>query len=339
MEISKKLEKLGIVPKKKLEIEEKRNLTQIVSDNLTLNINELPYNYNEIYMRIFNCDMYYATIKEGFGGVFYYYKNNSIYIDENKDILIPDEYIIHEIIHCIQNFDKINEKTKRAGLCNFTEFKLIGLGINEAIVQYISAKAIGNKIDKVKNDSIELWTNSKRYYKYMTSLANQILLLVGEKEAIKSCICSTEDFENKLYNTFEENTDKILRGFNNILELNGRIDRREDKIINEYMKIQRIIYRTYFSKIYNHINTLEEITTEIDKLQRYEEIVGRLLEDSNKESEFENFKRNMEEKFTDKYLKISRKQSKTSLVIYKNSIINLLNKILHLAQSKLKRIK
>lgn len=42
----------------------------------------------------------------------------------------------------------------------------------------------------------------------MTSLIAQILFLMGNKEAVESCISSTDKFENELYNTFEENTEK-----------------------------------------------------------------------------------------------------------------------------------
>lgn len=340
MKITKELKKFGITAKQKLKIEEKIKLAQIAANILSENIKELSNAYNELYMRIFNCDIYYATIEEKFCGVFYYYKNNSIYIDEKKDITNPDNYIIHEIIHYIQNFDKINKKKKIVGLCEFDDFKIIGLGINEAIVQYIASKAIGNKeVHKIKNDYIEIWTNSKEHYKYMTSLANQILLLIGEEKAIKSCIYSTEDFEVELYNTFEENTNKILKGFDIILEENDRNNRNEDKIIGTYMKVQKIIYTTYFLKIYNCLTTIKEVDVEVEKLQQYEKIVGRLLENSDQENEFKDFKMKMESKFLEKYIEVSRKKTKNSLTIYKKSISNLFNKVWIFIQSKIKKNK
>ena len=81
--------------------------------------------------------MYYADVHEKFGDVFYYYKNNTIYIDSKKDISNIDSYMIHETIHYLQNFSKINKdkESNRAGICQFMEFKLFGLGINEALVQ------------------------------------------------------------------------------------------------------------------------------------------------------------------------------------------------------------
>ena len=109
----------------------------------------------------------------------------------------------------MQNFGKISKQENRAGICQFQEFKIFALGINEAIVQYITAKALGGTLHRTNNEKITICTNSENYYKYMTSLIAQILFLMGNKEAVESCISSTDRFENELYNTFEENTEKI----------------------------------------------------------------------------------------------------------------------------------
>ena len=73
----------------------------------------------------------------------------------------------------------------------------------------------------------------------MTSLIAQILFLMGNKEAVESCISSTDKFENELYNTFEENTEKIVKNFDVILEENNKVDRDENKIIDIYMQTQK----------------------------------------------------------------------------------------------------
>ncbi len=91
-------------------------------------------------MRMFNCDMYYANVDQKFRGVFYYYKNNTIYIDEKKRFI---KY------RCLSNTRKYTllaelwenkQKGNRAGICQFKRFKIFALGINEAIVQYITKK-------------------------------------------------------------------------------------------------------------------------------------------------------------------------------------------------------
>lgn len=336
MNISKDLEKIGIFPKSELRIEERNGIARNVADKLCSNLKELYNSYNELYMRIFNCDMYYADVNEKFGNVFYYYKNNTIYIDSKKDISNIDSYIIHETIHYLQNFSKIDKESNRAGICQFMEFKLFGLGINEALVQYITANALGNKVHRISNEKITICTNSENYYKYMTSLIGQILLLIGKKEAIDSCISSTEKFEDKLYNTFEENTDRIVKNFDLILDENNKSDRNEERIIELYMQTQEIIYTTYFTKMCKRLTTIKEVDTEVEKLEDYSNIVGKLLGTTIEEDKFINFKKDMEGKFLKKYVEINRSQSRNSLtVVYKNFINNLWNKIINFFQSKI----
>lgn len=328
MNIYKELTKNNIIVKRKINIEEKKYIAKTISEKLSNNVKELFNSYNELYMRIFNCDMYYAQVDEKFCGVFYFYKNNTIYIDENKQIENIDIYILHEILHYMQNFSKINKKSNRAGLCQFTEFKIFGLGINEAIVQYIVAKALGMQIHRINNEKITICTNSENYYKYLTSLICQIIHLIGEKEAINSCINSTDEFENELYNIFEENTEKILKNFDLILEINNKKERDEDKIIEIYMQTQKIIYSTYFRKMYKRLTTIKEVDDQVQKLQDYEKIVGRLLQNSISADPFYEFKQEMEDKFLKKYVEINKAETKNYLtVISKNFIYDLWGKI------------
>ena len=124
MKLYDNLEKNGIVPIMPLRVEEKNHIAKNVAHKLSTNILQLSNNYNEIYMRIFNCEMYFAKVNPKYKGVFYYYKNNTIYIDESRTDLQIDEYIIHECIHYLQNFINITKRNNRAGLCEFTEFKI-----------------------------------------------------------------------------------------------------------------------------------------------------------------------------------------------------------------------
>ena len=170
----------------------------------------------------------------------------------------------------------------------------------------------------------------------MTSLIGQILLLIGKKEAIDSCISSTEKFEDKLYNTFEENTDRIVKNFDLILDENNKSDRNEERIIALYMQTQEIIYTTYFTKMCKRLTTIKEVDTEVEKLENYSNIVGKLLGITIEEDKFINFKKDMEGKFLKKYVEINRSQSRNSLtVVYKNFINNLWNKIINFFQSKI----
>lgn len=337
MSLERDLEKIGIFPKDELKIEERNRIARNVADKLCSNLKQLYDSYNELYMRIFNCNMCYADIDPKFGDVFYYYKNNTIYIDTKKDISNIDSYIIHENIHYLQNFNKINKpkESNRAGVCQFMDFKIFGLGINEALVQYITARALGNKVHRISNEKITICTNSENYYKYMTSLIGQIILLIGENDAVESCISSTEHFETALYNTFEENTNKIVKNFDLIFDENNKENRNEDKIIDIYMQTQELIYTTYFTKMCKRLTTIQEVDTEVEKLERYSEIVGKLLDTSIDDNKFANFKKEMDSNFLEKYVEINRKQSQNSLaVVYKNFFNNLWKKILNFFQGK-----
>lgn len=313
-----------------LRVEERNYIAKSVANKLSRNIGQLSEDYNEIYMRIFNCDMYFAKIAPKFKGVFYFYKNNTIYIDESRSITEIDDYLIHECLHYIQNFNNITKRDNRAGLCEFTELKIKGLGINEAIAQYITAKALGQKVHRVSNSKIAIYTNSEKYYKYMTSLAMQILYLIGEKEAIDSSINTNEEFETALYNAFEENTDKILKNFDAILDENNSELRDENKIIQLYMQTQQLIYTTYFNKVCKYLTTSKEVDKEVKKLEDYDKIMGTLIEDDTYYNNFWQFKQDISGKFFKKYLSINRERTRNSLVVVSNNpIYNLWRKIVN----------
>ncbi len=341
MNILKELEKIGITPGEKITVEEKNYIAKTVANQLSESMHELGDNYNEIYMRLFNCDIYRAQVDSKFNGVFYYYKNNAIYVDYAKNIKEMDDYIIHELIHYLQNFNHASKEDKRAGLCQFLEFKIFGLGLNEAIVQYLTAKAQFKKAHRVSNDRVTIVTNSEEYYKYITSLAIQILFMIGESKAIDSCINSNENFENELYNTFEENTEKILKNFDLILDENNKtIDKSEERIIDIYMETQELIYKTYFQNMFKRVETIKELDEQVQKLEDYETIIGKELNTSIEEDDFLAFKKEMSSKFLNKYIKINRERTGNSLaVIYRNAIYNIWRKIQNFIQTKIIRTK
>ena len=213
MNTKKMLNKVGIAPLREINFQEKNNLIKEFAELMLHSFHNLNVSYEQICKKMFQCKMYIAKFDIKLGNANYVYKNNAIYVDYAKNIKEMDDYIIHELIHYLQNFNHVSKEDKRAGLCQFLEFKIFGLGLNEAIVQYLTAKAQFKKAHRVSNDRVTIVTNSEEYYKYITSLAIQILFLIGERKAIDSCINSNDNFENELYNTFEENTEKDLKTF------------------------------------------------------------------------------------------------------------------------------
>lgn len=164
----------------------------------------------------------------------------------------------------------------------------------------------------------------------MTSLVCQILYLLGKAKAIDSTINTNDEFETLLYNTFEENTDKILKNLDNILDENNSENRNENKIIQIYMQTQELIYTTYFSKACKYLTTTKEVDEKVDKLENYDKMLGILIGDDTYYNNFWKFKQDISSVFFKKYLEINRKRTKNSLaVISKNPIYNFWRRIVN----------
>ena len=102
MNIEKSLIMLGIIPTRKFEFNETNYIAKAVAEKLADNILELGDSYNELYMRIYNCNMSYAQIAPKFGNVVYFYPNNTLYFDEKFDIakiVIICQYSFHNPIY------------------------------------------------------------------------------------------------------------------------------------------------------------------------------------------------------------------------------------------------
>ena len=177
---------------------------------------------------------------------------------------------------------------------------------------------------------IKFHTISDKYYPYLTSLVIQLLFLVGEKNFVNSAIYGADTFENDLYNTFEENTNKILNYFDDILDENNKIDRSEEKIIELYLKTQKDMCTTYFDKIYSRVNTLKEVENYSHKLNEYQNIIGKIIGQSQENDELNKYIKNMESKMNRKYVDIYAKQSKQSLiVVYQSKMQKLFRKVVN----------
>ena len=339
MDIIKELEKNGIRPIQKLDFEEKKYITEMIADKLATNNKQLENEYGELYIKIINCEMYYAQIDSMFNGVFYFYKNNTIYFDQNRDIKNIDSLLIREIIHYIQNFTKITRSSTRAGLCKFLNFKIWGLGINEAVVQYIVAKSLNNQVHKVSNEMVSIYTNSENNYKFMTSLVNELLFFITDSMAVKSCILSNDEFENQLYNIFENSTEKIVKNFDIILEENNKGNKDENKIIKIYMQTQELIYTTYFINLLKRVNTIEEVRELLYKLEEFPKIKGEVFNSDIYNDEFSKFKDKQLNELYKKYSDISKKIDKTALAkIKKGKMFYLFENLTKYIQQKISKM-
>jgi hypothetical protein len=185
------------------------------------------------------------------------------------------------------------------GLCSYKNKNSIGLGLNEASVQYLSSIIIGIEPDYEKYYDISLYTPSPSYYPLECALLNEILYFTDRDILIKSTLLSTDDFKDLIIkktslNTFlsiQNNFDKILDLEESIVKLNYRINSLEEgnskieklmskseklksQIAEYFIKTQNIIIKDFFESEFKEIKNLEEIDIYRRKLYKFSDIIG-----------------------------------------------------------------
>lgn len=336
MKIQKKLSRLGIQKEEELNPKDVNYLAHNIVSYMTTTFPVLQEKYNEILARILSCKMYYAQITENIAQINYIYEDNSIYIADNIDIMEPNEQLFHEIIHYLQILRKNNGKIKKIGLCDFCDFSVKGLGINEAAVQYISAKLMKNEPQKVNAFGIELNTISPKFYPLLTNLIEQIIYLIGEDILIKSALNADDDFEELLYNTFEEKTNQIIKNFDSILDRKNKLNIGQEKseqisyeIVDIYLETQNLIMTKYFDRIVTRLISIEEIDFYIEKFLNYKKMLG--IQEKYKYSFIETlseYEENIMKKFDKQLMKISKNKGKNTLSVYNKTLGGFMRKII-----------
>lgn len=185
------------------------------------------------------------------------------------------------------------------GLCNFDNFKIVGMGLNEAAVQYITSKIIGIEKDYVKYFGVSFRTVSPSYYPLECNLIEQMAYITGENVLFDSTLTSNDKFKNtfinltseKTYNDVEYYIDQILELEENIIKLNNKsssfeernktvqklvtkTDDYKNKITEYFEKAQNLIIKNYFDKAFRNIHDLEELDNYRRKLEHYGELIG-----------------------------------------------------------------
>lgn len=337
MNVQKKLTRLGIGKIEELDKKSINYLAHYIANVLTKTFPFLEEQYNEILARILNCKMYYAKISNELAKVDYIYEDNSIYIDENINIFDSNKQLIHEIIHYLQVTKKNNGKIKQMGLCNFGDFAITGLGINEAAVQYISAKTVHNELQYFQIYGINIKTISPRIYPLLTNLMEQLVYLVGENVVVQSTIRPNSEFDDAFYNTFEEKGSHIIKNFDRILEMKNKLHESNEEEKEElertlaelYIETQNMMISKYYEQIVPRLTKIEEIDFYIEKFLNHQKIIG--IEEKNKfnmNSFYDEFKEEIMKKFDKQLMKISKERGKNTLAIYNNVFGRFFKKII-----------
>ena len=245
--------------------------------------------------------MYKAKIPEGMAEANYFYKNSSIYFNEHIQDDDLEEFAIHECIHYLQEVKDKKNYLIRMGLCDYTEFKIYGLGLNEASVQLMASKVNGIPKEYVKYFGISFETTSPSYYPLECCLANQLAYLVGEDILFESTLNSNDNFKEKFASLTSPKTfmaiqnafDDILNAEEEIIKLNNKIANVDDrnkrvdgmlKKIDElkseisltFMRTQNLIISSYFNNTFNFISNLEEVENYRRKLYSFKDYLGSM---------------------------------------------------------------
>ena len=301
MSIESDLRKDGIEVIEKLDTLKINSIARNVSQKICNTFPEFNLNQNELFIKLSRLNMYKAKMPEGMAEANYFYKNTSIYFNEHIQDEDLEEFAIHECIHYIQEVKDKRNYLVRMGLCDYTEFKVYGLGLNEAAVQLMASKINGIPKEYVKYFGISFETISPSYYPLECCLASQLAYLVGEDILFESTINSNDNFKEhfsnltspKTFTAIQNAFDEILNSEEEIIKLNNRIatiDDRNKKVdgmlekIDElkseisltFMRTQNLIISSYFDNTFNNISTLEDVENYRRKLYNFKDYLGSM---------------------------------------------------------------
>ncbi len=299
MSIESDLRKDGIEVTEKLDTLRINSIARNVSLKLCETFPEFNLNQNELFIKLSRLNMYKAKMPEGMAEANYFYKNTSIYFNEHIQDEDLEEFAIHECIHYLQEVKDKKNYLVRMGLCDYTEFKIYGLGLNEAAVQLMASKVNGIPKEFVKYFGISFETISPSYYPLECCLVSQMAYITGENVLFESTLNSNDNFKETFANLTSPKTfmaiqnaiDDILNSEEEIIKLNNRIatiDDRNKKVdgmlqkIDElkreisltFMRTQNLIISSYFDKAFNSISNLEEVENYRRKLYTFKDYLG-----------------------------------------------------------------
>lgn len=309
----------GIEPIKKIE---EKDIVELIKKVSTILIEAYPdcnLSYINIYKTLLDTPMYYAKIPAGMAKVNYYYKNSSIYFKEDIDLSKLDEYILHEIIHKLQEKRDKHGNLVRIGICEVNSFNVKGMGLNEGAIQHIISKALNNDEKEINIYGIELKSRSN-YYPLLSNLIKQLELLLGEEKLIESTLIGNEEFKIQIIDNlgFGEYK-KIEKNMNQILK--NTIFKNFEVIKNIYIETQNLIYTSYFNNIIKRVQSIDEIEEINEKIVLYKEVIGT----TENYSDFDEFSKEFQQKI--EYKKKEIKEKTSLMVIRSNLFFNIIRKI------------
>ena len=297
MGINSELKKEGIKIISKLDTLKVNTICASIASKLCLAFPEHNLNRSALFASLARINMYIATMPNSDSSCAkYFYKNNSIYFNEDTDPNLMASLAVHECIHHIQEIKNNHNELIRMGLYNRSNN--FGLALNEAAVQLMASEANMEKQENEVYFNISLKTNSPDYYPLECSLVNQMAYFTGTYPLYNSTLNSNNVFENtfvaksskKTFNTIAKNLDKLLTYENDlhyysnelkyadkvssIKVLKSLINSKKKDIEELFFKTQNLIIKKCFIGEFNLIRNLDDIKDFTKKFYNYKNIMG-----------------------------------------------------------------
>lgn len=296
MSTNSRLKKEGIEIVEQLDTLKVNTIAISIASKLCLAFPEHNLNKSELFTSLSRINMYIAKMPGDSSGAKYFYKNNSIYFNEETDLDEMAKLAMHECIHYIQEFRDANNNLVKMGLYNCTFNS--GLGINEAAVQLMASEANMCSSTSETYYNVSLNTISPNYYPLECALVNQMAYFTGTYPLFHSTLNSNDVFKNtfilksnkRAYNTIVKNIDLLLAyendlnyfanelqyasKVNEIKLLNKLITSKKESITSTFFKTQNLIIESCFVSEFNSIRNLDDIKDYKRKLYNFKNIMG-----------------------------------------------------------------
>lgn len=296
MSTNSRLKKEGIEIVEQLDTLKVNTIAISIASKLCLAFPEHNLNKSDLFTSLSRINMYVANMPGDSAGAKYFYKNNSIYFNNEYDLDEMAKLAMHECIHYIQELRDENNNLAKMGLynCAFNS----GLGINEAAVQLMASEANMCPLTAETYYNVSLNTISPNYYPLECALVNQMAYFTGTYPLFHSTLNSNDVFKNtfilksnkRAYNAIVRNLDLLLTyendlnyfanelqyasKINEIKLLNKLITSKKNNITTLFFKTQNLIIESCFTSEFNNIRNLEDVKAYKKKLYNFKDIMG-----------------------------------------------------------------
>ena len=283
MSINSAISKENLTIIEKLSTQEIRDIAKTISVLLSKTFPEHNLKESDLFIAICRLNMYRAKFNDN-AKAKYFYKNSSIYFDNDIDLKKIDIISLHECIHYLQEYRDEKDNVVRMGLYNLKNRK--GMAINEAAVQYMASIACKKSDEPVKYYNMEFSTISPDFYPLQTALLEEMLFFTGSYSLIRSTLFSDDVFRKtfisktskKIYSEIETNFEDILeyentlsrqaeklantvndlKSINKIKKINSIISDLKEVILAKTLETQDLIYKNCFQYEFNNIRNLKD---------------------------------------------------------------------------------